>query len=122
MATKKEYNIGLDIGTTSVGWSVVETDNQKVMRKGNKALWGVRLFEEATTAESRRMQRSTRRRYDRRRERIKLLQEEFSEEINKVDENFFQKLKESKYVENDKINKKILREDAIKPPCRALSI
>ncbi len=108
MATKKEYNIGLDIGTTSVGWSVVETDNQKVMRKGNKALWGVRLFEEATTAESRRMQRSTRRRYDRRRERIKLLQEEFSEEINKVDENFFQKLKESKYVENDKINKKIV--------------
>ena len=108
MATKKEYNIGLDIGTTSVGWSVVETDNQKVMRKGNKALWGVRLFEEATTAESRRMQRSTRRRYDRRRERIKLLQEEFSEEINKVDKNFFQKLKESKYVENDKLNKKIV--------------
>lgn len=108
MATKKEYNIGLDIGTTSVGWSVVETDNQKVMRKGNKALWGVRLFEEATTAESRRMQRSTRRRYDRRRERIKLLQEEFSEEINKVDKKFFQKLKESKYVENDKLNKKIV--------------
>ena len=108
MATKKEYNIGLDIGTTSVGWSVVGTDNQKVMRKGNKALWGVRLFEEATTAESRRMQRSTRRRYDRRRERIKLLQEEFSEEINKVDKNFFQKLKESKYVENDKLNKKIV--------------
>ena len=108
MATKKEYNIGLDIGTTSVGWSVVETDNQKVMRKGNKALWGVRLFEEATTAESRRMQRSTRRRYDRRRERIKLLQEEFIEEINKVDKNFFQKLKESKYVENDKLNKKIV--------------
>lgn len=35
----KNYNIGLDIGTTSVGWAVVETDNQKVMRKGNKALW-----------------------------------------------------------------------------------
>ncbi len=105
---KKEYNIGLDIGTTSVGWSVVETDNQKVMRKGNKALWGVRLFEEATTAESRRMKRSVRRRYDRRRERIKLLQEEFNEEITKVDENFFQKLKESKYVENDKENKEII--------------
>ena len=104
----KNYNIGLDIGTTSVGWAVVETDNQKVMRKGNKALWGVRLFEPAETAEKRRMQRSTRRRYDRRRERIKLLQQEFSEEINKVDENFFQKLKESKYVENDKLNKTIV--------------
>ncbi|MDY5875268.1 MAG: type II CRISPR RNA-guided endonuclease Cas9 [Bacilli bacterium] len=108
MAAKKEYNIGLDIGTTSVGWSVVEANNQKVMRKGNKALWGVRLFEEATTAEARRTARSTRRRYDRRRERIKLLQEEFSEEINKVDKNFFQKLKESKFVETDKLNKKIV--------------
>lgn len=108
MVIKKEYNIGLDIGTTSVGWSVVEADNQKVMCKGNKALWGVRLFEEATTAESRRIQRSTRRRYDRRRERIKLLQEEFNEEVNKVDINFFQKLRESKYVENDKINKQIV--------------
>ena len=48
----EKYNIGLDIGTTSVGWSVVETDNQKVMRKGNKALWGVRLFEEANPAAS----------------------------------------------------------------------
>ena len=108
MAAKKEYNIGLDIGTTSVGWSVVEANNQKVMRKGNKALWGVRLFEEATTAEARRTARSTRRRYDRRRERIKLLQDEFSEEINKVDEKFFQKLDESKYVENDIKNKKII--------------
>ena len=108
MAIKKEYNIGLDIGTTSVGWSVVEAGNQKVMRKGNKALWGVRLFEEADSAESRRTQRSTRRRYDRRRERIKLLREEFRNEINKVDENFFQKLDESKYVESDKVNKKII--------------
>ena len=104
----KNYNIGLDIGTSSVGWAVVETDNQKVIRKGNKALWGVRLFEPAETAEKRRMQRSTRRRYDRRRERIKLLQEEFSEEINKVDPNFFQILKESFYHKNDTVNKTIV--------------
>jgi CRISPR-associated endonuclease Csn1 len=105
---KKEYNIGLDIGTNSVGWSVVEVDNQKVMRKGNKALWGVRLFEEANSAETRRMQRSTRRRYDRRRERLRLLQDEFKEEIIKVDKDFFQKLKESKYSIKDKLNKKII--------------
>ena len=108
MVTKKEYNIGLDIGTTSVGWSVVEANNQKVMRKGNKALWGVRLFDEATTAESRRIQRSTRRRYDRRRERIKLLQEEFKQEIDKIDKDFFRKLQESKYQESDKNNKSII--------------
>ena len=40
----KKYNIGLDIGTTSVGWAVVETENQKILRKGNKPLWGIRLF------------------------------------------------------------------------------
>lgn len=108
MTTKKEYNIGLDIGTTSVGWAVVEANNQKIMKKGNKALWGVRLFDEATSAESRRTQRSTRRRYDRRRERIKLLQQEFEDEMNKVDKDFFQKLQESKYHEEDSTNKKII--------------
>lgn len=89
----KKYNIGLDIGTSSVGWAVVESDTQKIIRKGKgdnrKALWGVRLFEEATTAEGRRNFRSTRRRYDRRRNRIKLLQDEFQDEINQVDETFF---------------------------------
>ena len=103
----KKYNIGLDIGTTSVGWAVVEDGNQKIMRKGSKALWGVRLFEEAKTAAERRNFRSTRRRYDRRRNRIKLLQEEFQEEINKVDNQFFKKMQESKYQEKDIRNKKI---------------
>ena len=103
----KKYNIGLDIGTTSVGWAVVEDGNQKIMRKGSKALWGVRLFEEAKTAAERRSFRSTRRRYDRRRNRIKLLQEEFQEEMNKVDNQFFQKMQESKYQEKDIRNKKI---------------
>lgn len=104
----KNYNIGLDIGTTSVGWAVVETDNQKVMRKGNKALWGVRLFDEANPAAQRRNFRSARRRYDRRRYRISLLQEEFKEEINKIDSDFFQILKESFYQEDDAINKTIV--------------
>lgn len=104
----KKYNIGLDIGTTSVGWAVVEDGNQKVMRKGSKALWGVRLFEEASTAADRRSYRSTRRRYDRRRYRIQLLQDEFKEDIDKVDNNFFKKLQESKYNKNDKVNKTIL--------------
>ena len=108
----KKYNIGLDIGTNSVGWAVVEKDTQKIIRKGKgkniKRLWGVRLFEKATTAEERRNFRSTRRRYDRRRERIRLLQEEFSTEINNVDVNFYQKLKESFFNEIDINNKKII--------------
>lgn len=107
MENNKKYNIGLDIGTTSVGWAVVESENQKIMRKGNKALWGVRLFEEAAKAEDRRNFRSTRRRYDRRRERITLLQKEFENEINRVDPNFFKKMQESKYNKLDVSNKTI---------------
>lgn len=104
---QKEYNIGLDIGTTSVGWTVVEAGTQKVFRKGNKRLWGVRLFEPAQTAAERRNFRSTRRRYDRRRERIRLLQEEFKNDINIVDSTFYQKLKESFYNDLDIKNKTI---------------
>jgi CRISPR-associated endonuclease Csn1 len=106
----KRYNIGLDIGTSSVGWAVVEVDTQKIIKKGKnkKSLWGVRLFDGAETAESRRQSRSTRRRYDRRRQRIQLLQEEFKNEIDKVDVNFYTKLKESKYNKSDKINKTII--------------
>ncbi|MDY3801675.1 MAG: type II CRISPR RNA-guided endonuclease Cas9 [Bacilli bacterium] len=103
----KKYNIGLDIGTTSVGWAVVDNETNKVIRKGNKKLWGVNLFEQANTAEARRMQRNTRRRYDRRRKRIKLLQNEFYNEISKVDNLFFKKLKESFYNDLDTVNKTI---------------
>ena len=109
---RKKYNIGLDIGTSSVGWAVVESGTQKIIKKGKnasrKSLWGVRLFDPASTAFERRSFRSTRRRYDRRRNRIKLLQKEFVEEMNKVDSNFFKKLAQSKYCEKDKVNKSIL--------------
>lgn len=90
-----KYNIGLDIGTNSVGWAVVSSDDFKVIKKGHKKLWGARLFDEAITAADRRAFRSARRRLDRRRERIRLLQDIFKEEINKVDTNFYQKLKET---------------------------
>ena len=53
-----KYNIGLDIGTNSVGWAVVRSDNFNIIRKGGKKLWGVRLFEEAKTAADRRLFRS----------------------------------------------------------------
>ena len=104
----KNYNIGLDIGTTSVGWAIVDDQTNEIIRKKKKSLWGVRLFEEAQTAEDRRKKRGVRRRYERRKERIHLLQEEFKEEINKVDKDFYQKLAETKYnLEKDEINKTI---------------
>lgn len=107
MQENLKYNIGLDIGTNSVGWAVIRSDNFNVLRKGKKKLWGVRLFDDAKTAAERRLFRSTRRRLDRRRERIKLLQEIFEDEIKKVDSNFFTKMKESFYNEKDLKNKTI---------------
>ena len=106
MEKNKKYNIGLDIGTNSVGWAVVESGQQKIIKKGGKALWGVRLFDTASTAKDRRLKRSIRRRYDRRRQRIKLLQDEFANEINKVDSNFYKKLQDSFISPNDKNNSK----------------
>lgn len=103
----QNYSIGLDIGTNSVGWAVVNSDTFKVMQRGRKALWGVRLFEEAHTAVDRRTARGTRRRYDRRRKRIKLLQDLFRDEIMKIDPLFFKKLQESFYSPKDKVNKTI---------------
>lgn len=51
------YNVGLDIGVGSVGWSVVD-DQNRLMRKKGKNLIGVRLFEPADTAAQRRTYRT----------------------------------------------------------------
>ena len=99
---KKEYYfIGLDIGTDSVGWAVT-TPEYQILKRNGKALWGVRLFDQANTAQERRSYRVARRRIERRRERIQWLQEVFAPEIGKVDPAFFQRLKESKFLEEDK--------------------
>ena len=100
----KVWYLGLDIGTASVGWAATDTE-YKIIRKNKKRLWGVRLFEEATTAQERRTYRSNRRRLARRKWRLNLLEELFSEEIAKVDPSFFLKLKESKYHYEDKTHK-----------------
>lgn len=96
-----EYFIGLDIGTDSVGWAVTDTE-YRVQKKNGKALWGVRLFDEAQPAVDRRTFRTARRRYERRKQRIEWLRQVFSSEIAKVDPAFFLRLDESKYLENDK--------------------
>ncbi len=103
----KKYTIGLDIGTTSVGWAVIDNETFNVMRKKGQNMWGVNLFETATTAESRRLFRSSRKRYDHRRNRLKLLQAEFLPELNTKDKDFITKLNESKYCKDDDINKSI---------------
>ena len=102
--SKKTWYLGLDIGTASVGWAATDTE-YKVIRKNRKRLWGVRLLEEATTAEERRNYRSGRRRLQRRKWRLNLLEELFASEIEKVDKTFFLRLKESQYHYEDKTHK-----------------
>ena len=97
----KGYYVGLDMGIGSVGWAVTD-ESYQILRRHGKAMWGVRLFESAKTAEERRMFRTGRRRLDRRGWRIEILQEIFAEEISRVDPGFFLRMKESKYYPEDK--------------------
>ena len=110
---KKSYSIGLDIGTNSVGWAVVNDDYKVPAKKMRvfgdtdrshikKNLLGTLLFDDGNTAESRRLKRTARRRYTRRRNRILYLQEIFIESMNEIDESFFHRLDDSFLVPEDK--------------------
>ena len=100
MKEKVNYSIGIDIGTGSVGWAVIDESCQ-LLKKGNKNLWGVRLFDAAETAQSRRISRSSRRRYNRRRMRIRLLQEIMNDMIMEVDNTFFIRLKNTSFLDQE---------------------
>ena len=67
-----------------------------------KNLIGALLFDEGTTAEDRRLKRTARRRYTRRKNRLRYLQEIFSKEMSKVDSSFFHRLDDSFLVPEDK--------------------
>ncbi|NBI65011.1 type II CRISPR RNA-guided endonuclease Cas9 [Clostridiales bacterium] len=97
----KQYYLGLDIGTNSVGWAVTDPEYH-LCEFRKKDMWGIRLFEDAQTAETRRTKRTNRRRLQRRAQRIGLLQELFAKEMAKVDSTFFLRLNESKLHLEDK--------------------
>ncbi len=96
-----DYYLGLDIGTSSVGWAVTDPE-YNILNYRRKALWGIHLFEEGKTAEERRQHRCARRRLTRRKQRISLLRELFGKEIIKVDPGFFERLDESGLHEEDR--------------------
>lgn len=98
---KRDYYLGLDLGTSSVGWAVTD-EEYNILRFNKKDMWGSRLFDEAKTAKERRIFRANRRRLERRARRLELLNEIFEEEIKKVDENFFRRLYESNLHKEDK--------------------
>lgn len=75
-----KYSIGLDIGTTSIGWAVINEDRQRIEDLG------VRIFERPenpkngeSLAKPRRDARSARRRLKRRRQRLSYLKRFFIE-------------------------------------------
>ena len=97
----KDYYIGLDIGTNSVGYAV--TDQNYILKKyAGNGMWGIRLFDEGETAEERRLHRTNRRRLSRRKWRLKLLEMFFEEELYKVDPSFLMRLEESFLKQEDK--------------------
>ena len=100
MANNLKYNIGLDIGTSSVGWCVTDKENN-IVKKSGKHLWGSRLFDEGKTAADTRTFRGVRRRTERRKNRIRYLQSMLLEDIEKVDENFIPRLQQSNLIKDD---------------------
>lgn len=99
------YNIGLDIGTSSLGWAISD-DNYNLLKAKKMNLWGTRKFEEAETAEDRRLNRSARRRYRRRRNRLNWLDEIFSEALFQKDPGFLNRMKHSWVSKKDKDRKR----------------
>ena len=95
------YYLGLDIGTDSIGYAVTDHEYNLVKKHG-EPMWGVTLFDEANLNTDRRAFRVARRRLDRRKQRIKLLEELFAHEIAKTDPNFFIRMKGSALSDEDK--------------------
>ena len=94
MKQQKNYYLGLDVGTESIGYAVTN-EQYDLLKYHGEPMWGVHLFDEAALNNERRAHRSARRRLDRRQQRIKLLQEIFAGEIALIDENFYRRIKES---------------------------
>ena len=96
-----DYYLGLDIGTDSVGWAVTDPE-YNILDFNRKAMWGIHLFKSGGTAEKRRLFRISRRRLQRRKQRISLLRDLFRDEINAVDPGFYDKLDSSRLQPEDR--------------------
>lgn len=88
---EKDYLIGIDLGTNSVGYAVLGLD-YKVIKTHGKRFWGSILFDEGQPALGTRTHRSSRRMTERRADRIRLLRELMANSINTIDDSFFRRL------------------------------
>ena len=99
---EKGITLGLDMGTNSLGWAVVDNSTNDLVSYHGHPMWGVRMFRESSSAEDRRKKRGARRRYQRRRQRILLLREIFQKEICDKDPYFFYRMDQAFYVSDDR--------------------
>lgn len=97
----KNYYVGIDMGTNSVGWATTDCEYHLLKARGQD-LWGSYLFDEAEGTQKRRSFRTARRRTARTRQRLLLLQSLFQEEMAKKDPLFFIRLNNSPLVLKDK--------------------
>lgn len=95
-----KYTLGLDIGTSSIGYAAIDK-HQKPIRAKGKHVIGVRLFQEGQTAADRRAFRTTRRRLKRRKWRLNLLNRLFDPYLSEVDPNFLPRLRQSNLSPKD---------------------
>lgn len=100
MKNSKNFYLGLDIGTDSIGYAVTNKAYELLKFKG-EPMWGATLFESAKDASERRAFRTGRRRLDRRQARVNLLNELFAKEICKIDPKFFIRRRESALYKED---------------------
>ena len=96
----KDYYLGLDIGTDSVGYAATN-DTYDLLKFRGEPAWGVTIFDSASLNDERRNFRTGRRRLNRRQQRVLLLQELFAKEINSVDPRFFIRIQESRLFRED---------------------
>ncbi|RKW00398.1 MAG: type II CRISPR RNA-guided endonuclease Cas9, partial [Candidatus Saccharimonas sp.] len=106
-----KYSIGLDIGTTSIGWAIIDEDNKRIEKVG------VRIFEKPenpkdgkSLSEARRTARSTRRRLKRRRQRLNFIKRFFRDNNLLAKEQIEELLKPGNKLDPYKIREKALNE------------
>ena len=99
----RNYYVGIDAGTNSVGWAVTDP-LYNILKFNSKMMWGARLFEEANDAQERRTNRTSRRRLERKKARLNYLEVIFNNEIVKIDPTFFRRMHESNLVKEDKMD------------------
>ena len=93
-------NLGLHIDTTHVGWSMTDDDLSITKRKGQDLI-GVVRFQEADTAEDRRLARSARNHRKRVLGMISFVNHSFEDLLNEADPLFLSRLKKSGLYEED---------------------